>query len=63
MNKLIIELINAYVNKYKQTNSTETGWRKPEVGFASADDILFTKLKEIISPSHALPFEIGRAHV
>ncbi|SHJ38541.1 epoxyqueuosine reductase [Lutispora thermophila] len=58
MNKEIIDLINEYVKNYKDLKHTETDWRDPVIGFADANDILFYKLKEIISPNHAIPSDI-----
>ena len=52
MNSKIMELIRGYVKNYKKT---ESNWREPVVGFASADDSMFLGLKDLISPSHALP--------
>lgn len=37
---------------------TETSYREPLVGFASAQDPLFKELKEIIGPHHLLPEEM-----
>lgn len=58
MNKEIIDLITEYVKSYKALKNTETDWGVPIIGFADAKDELFTKLKEIISPTHALPSDI-----
>ncbi|MCF7875876.1 epoxyqueuosine reductase [Candidatus Bipolaricaulota bacterium] len=51
-------LIDDYVNKYQGRRSVMTKWRKPLVGFASAEDQLFEELKEVIGPSHALPEDL-----
>ncbi len=37
---------------------TETRWKEPLIGFASAEDSLFPKLKEWVRPSHALPQDL-----
>lgn len=58
MNREICELITAYVGSYQDLKQTETGWRDPLIGFADAADELFPKLKEIVSPDHALPADI-----
>lgn len=55
MNEKIIFWIRDYVNSYKKLKKTESDWREPIIGFASANDPLFYKLKELVSPSHALP--------
>ena len=50
----VIELIN-----YQTENAdTITQYRKPIVGFASAQDPLFTQMKEIIGPHHLHPTEL-----
>ena len=55
MNIKIMELIRDYVKNYKKDKGTESDWKEPIIGFASADDSMFLELKTIISPSHALP--------
>lgn len=50
----IVDLINVQVKNAK----TVTRYRKPLVGFASAQDPLFTKMKEIIGPHHSLPTDM-----
>ena len=57
-NQEIVELITEYVKNYKEAKHTETEWRDPIIGFADANDELFPKLKEIISPNHALPSDL-----
>lgn len=51
MKNKIIQLIEQYVKDY----TAKTRWREPIVKFASADDEMFIKLKDIISPTHAVP--------
>ncbi len=58
MNKKIEDLIIEYVKNYKTLKQTETDWREPVIGFADAGDQLFSRLKEIIGPNHALPTDI-----
>jgi len=59
MNNQDVEgLIVNYVKNYPALKGTETSWREPVVGFADAHDPLFPKLKEIISPTHALPEDL-----
>jgi epoxyqueuosine reductase QueG len=55
MNNIIIKLIKDYVKTYHKYKGTESNWREPIIGFASAQNPKFLELKEIISPSHALP--------
>jgi len=57
-NKEIIDLIVEYVKNYKDLKHTRTSWGDPIIGFADANDELFIKLKEIISPIHTLPSDL-----
>jgi len=54
----IIKEIARFVKNYSEQTSIKTRWKKPLVGFASANDPLFLKLKEIVSPNHALPQDL-----
>jgi len=56
--KRIIEEIVSFVKNYSREKSTETEWGQPLVGFASAEDPLFLKLREVVRPSHALPQDL-----
>lgn len=55
---LVTQWITDYINGYADAHETETRWRQPIVGVASADDPLYHELKRIISPTHALPSDI-----
>lgn len=57
MNDKVALLIKDYVENYKELKGTETDWREPIIGFASAENPMFLELKDLISPSHALPFD------
>jgi epoxyqueuosine reductase len=50
----VIELINRQTEKA----GTITQYRKPLVGFASAQDPLFDQMKKIVGPHHLHPTEI-----
>jgi epoxyqueuosine reductase QueG len=50
--------IEAFVSLYQERHGTETRWREPLVGFASAADPLFVQLKTVVSPSHSLPEDL-----
>jgi epoxyqueuosine reductase QueG len=54
----IIKEIACFMKNYSEQTSIKTRWKKPLVGFASANDPLFLKLKEIVSPNHALPQDL-----
>lgn len=57
-NQDIINLIRSATENYMKLTDVETTYRIPLVGFAHADDPMFTQLKELVSPSHALPTDI-----
>jgi epoxyqueuosine reductase QueG len=50
-------LIKSYVNKFQDKHFTLTKWKDPIVGYANAEDLLFLKLKEVITKSHGHPKE------
>lgn len=54
----MVEEIVQFVQSYGKRVSAVTKWKKPLVGFASADDLLFSQLKEAVRHSHALPREL-----
>ncbi|WP_066506730.1 epoxyqueuosine reductase [Abyssisolibacter fermentans] len=55
MKEKIRDLIKQYVKEYSDREEIKTRWKEPIVKFSSADDEMFIKLKEIVSPTHALP--------
>lgn len=57
-NNVLDILIKGFVKKYPLRNKTKTKWRKPLVGYVKADDKMFLQLKEVVSPSHALPEDL-----
>src|SRR5690606_38338140 len=58
MGKKIENLIVDYVTEYMKNPEIKTIWKKPIVAFASADDLLFHKLKEVANPDHLIPEDI-----
>jgi epoxyqueuosine reductase QueG len=56
METIIKEAIEAYVVDYQQPENR--GWEQPLIAFASAGDPLFSRLKQIIHPGHALPEDL-----
>lgn len=46
-----------FVQKYPEEQRTATRWQEPLVAFAAAADPLFHQLKQIVSPTHALPVD------
>ena len=51
-------LVTEYISEYQKDKEIESSWREPLLKFAAADDPLFGELKNIISPTHALPEDI-----
>jgi len=51
-------VIKEFVAAYPQEKRTQTRWQEPIVGFASADDSLFDRLKEVVRPTHGTPQEL-----
>lgn len=58
MNREIKELIKSYIKEYEKNDDIETEWKEAIVNFADANDPLFEELKDVVSPSHALPQDI-----
>ncbi len=56
MNTRITRAISEHIHNYHAEKGTK--WREPIVGFADAKDPLFTKLKTVISSTHAMPEDI-----
>ena len=56
--KKIEKIIFDFVSKYMENPDIKTSWKKPLVAFASADDPLFQKLKEVANPNHLIPDDI-----
>jgi len=50
--------IASLVARRAEHQRTETRWRAPLVGFASAADPLFVQFRTVVSPSHSLPEEL-----
>lgn len=55
MKNTIISYIINYVQNYKEARQTATAWTSPIVGFADANDSLFTALKESGQQNHLMP--------
>jgi len=55
MKSMLIKTILEFVATYPEKKGIETRWGAPIVGFAKADDPLFAKLKQVASPTHAVP--------
>jgi epoxyqueuosine reductase QueG len=50
--------MHPFVTEYPSRAGTETRWKKPVMGFASLEDPLFSKLKDWVRPTHALPQDL-----
>lgn len=55
MRNKIENIIKQFVEHYNETRDVETKWGEPLIAYADANDKMFYELKEIVSPSHALP--------
>ncbi|GKU27504.1 (Fe-S)-binding protein [Clostridium folliculivorans] len=55
MKNQLEKLIREFIKKYQEDNDIESGWKEPLISYADASDKRFYKLKEIVSPSHAMP--------
>lgn len=56
--KRLEKIIGDFVEDYMGNQGIKTRWKKPIVAFASADDPLFQKLKEVANPNHLMPDDI-----
>jgi epoxyqueuosine reductase QueG len=54
LNRIIVD----FVSSYQKQHQTQTNWRQPIIGFASAENSLFDQYKKIIRSSHATPKEL-----
>lgn len=50
--------INTFIANYKKNHQLSTSWKLPLIGYANANDELFLRLKETISPIHFTPREL-----
>ncbi len=55
MKSKLIETIQTFVKEYQTAPDIKTEWDCPLVGFASATDPLFSQLRSVASPTHAVP--------
>ena len=53
MDQLIRKTISDFTSTYRHRD--HLGWKSPRVAYAWADDPLFATLKQVASPTHALP--------
>ena len=53
MGSLIRDTIKKFIAAHEQ--SEDSGWKEPLVAYARADDPLFATLKDVASPTHAVP--------
>ena len=58
MKEEIESWIKHFVCEFQKKSDILTEWKIPIIGYANADDILFLKLKEVISESHCHPKEL-----
>ena len=55
MKDIIESEIREYVRKYEKRPNVHSSWKDPIIAYASADDPLFFKLRDVATPTHALP--------
>ena len=55
MNNKVQLMIKQFVKHYSETRDVKTKWKEPLVAYADATDDMFYNLKNVVSPSHALP--------
>lgn len=58
MEKIIADWICRYAREYPDLQKTTARWEEPVIAFAAAGDPRFLRLKEVISPTHALPADL-----
>lgn len=58
MNIELENIIKQFVRHYSETRDIQTKWKEPLVAYADATDEMFYILKEVVSPSHALPIDL-----
>jgi len=55
---ILAEKVEELINRQIENAKTITQYRKPLIGFASAHDPLFDRMKEIVGPHHLHPTEL-----
>jgi len=55
MNNKIEIIIKQFVEHYSEMRDVQTKWKEPLVAYADATDEMFYNLKNVVSPSHAIP--------
>ncbi len=55
MNNKIELIINEFVEHYSEMRDVQTKWKEPLIAYADAMDEMFYTLKDVVSPSHAIP--------
>lgn len=55
MNNKIEIIIKQFMEHYSEMRDVQTKWKEPLVAYADAMDEMFYNLKDVVSPSHAMP--------
>ena len=58
MQEKIRNLINNFIDHYKEINNVKTKWRAPLIAFANVKDPLFDQLKQVVDKDHKHPREL-----
>ncbi len=55
MTNKIETIIKQFVEQYPERMNVQTKWKEPLIAYADSMDEMFDKLKDVVSPSHAMP--------
>lgn len=58
MKQSLFEEITGFVARYQQVHHTDTCWRMPLVGYATASDPVFHTLRSVVRPTHVMPTDL-----
>lgn len=58
MKEWLRQEIIAAIATFQSDSTVSTRWKNPLIGYANAEDVLFARLKEVVSPSHSTPREL-----
>lgn len=58
MNNQVQFIVKQFLEHYSDTREVQTKWKEPLLAYADARDEMFYNLKQVVSPSHALPKDL-----
>lgn len=56
--ELILQEIRNFIRNHEQSGTVKTRWGEPLVGIADAKDPYILSLKDVVSPTHAMPTDV-----